>query len=94
MEREYIFVQFINTLIPFRCKYVLKVLLNVSLYCNLIRYWFVFAEPETCAKDLAVGCVLSFSMQAMHIGQLRPEDTEALCRLVNGGSQYKSCQTF
>lgn len=54
---------------------------------RLIRCWFVFAELPTCAKDLAAGCVLSFSMQAMHVGQLRPEDTEALCRLVNGGGQ-------
>lgn len=29
-----------------------------------------------------MGCVLSFSMQAMHVGQLRPEDTEKLCRSV------------
>lgn len=70
----------------------MQVCIESIIKCNffivsLIRYWFVFAEPETCARDLAVGCVLSFSMQAMHIGQLRPEDTEALCRLVNGGGQ-------
>ncbi|XP_061194923.1 uncharacterized protein LOC133203073 [Saccostrea echinata] len=38
------------------------------------------AEPRTCAKSLAVGCVLSFSQQAMLTGQLRPGDTEQLCR--------------